>query len=79
MSGRAGQVQGPETLKAAETIAKATQEAGKIFGTLVFDLDHARLMKSYGARLLAQGADVVFLKAAYQKLIDDYAELREGD
>ena len=79
LSGRAGQVQGAETLKAAETIAMATQAAGKIFGTLVFDMEHARLMKSYGARLLAHGADVVFLKAAYQQLVDDYAELREGD
>jgi len=79
LNGRARQVQGPETLRVAETIAKATEAAGKIFGTLVFDMDHARLMKSYGARLLAHGADVVFLKAAYQKLINDYAELREDN
>lgn len=76
LSGRPGQVKHAETIKAAETVAKETIAAGKIFGTLVFDMDHARQMKDMGAKLLAHGADLTFLKAAYQNLVEQYADLK---
>lgn len=78
LSGRPGQVKHSETLKAAETVANAAISAGKIFGTLVFDMEHAALMKQMGAQLLAHSADVVYYKTAYQRLVEDYAELRKA-
>lgn len=75
LSGRPGQVRHPKTLEAAEAIAQATLAAGKVFGTLVFDHEHARLMKSFGARLLAHGADMGFLKTAYGELLAGYRDI----
>ncbi len=45
LSGRLGDVKGSETLDAAKKVAEATLAAGKIFGTLVFDMEHAKHMK----------------------------------
>jgi len=76
LSGRPGQVKASETIAAAETVAKSAIAAGKKFATLVFDMDHARIMKDLGAQLLAHGADVVFYKNAYLKALEDYRSLR---
>jgi 4-hydroxy-2-oxoheptanedioate aldolase len=76
LSGRPGDVQGKETLEAAKTIAEETLAAGKIFGTLVFDMDHAQYMKDLGAQLLVHGADIVFYKQAYTELLDAYSTFR---
>ena len=73
---RPGDVKGKETLEAARTIAKKTIAAGKVFGTLVFDMDHAKYMKDLGAQLLVHGADIVFYKKAYSEILDAYAELK---
>lgn len=78
LSGRPGEVQHPETLKAAETVAKAALAAGKIYGTLVFDMNHARIMKEMGAQLLVHGADMVLLKQAYTSLLASYAPMRSS-
>lgn len=78
LSGRPGEVKHPENLRAAATIAAAAQKAGKVFGTLVFDLEHARHMKDLGAQLLVHGADIVLLRAAYADLLASYADLRCG-
>ena len=76
LSGRPGQSKCKETLAAAETVAKATIDAGKVFGTLVFDKEHARIMKDMGAKLLIHGADIEFLKQAYKDILYAYSELR---
>ena len=73
---RPGDVKGKETLEAARTIAKKTIAAGKTFGTIVFDMDHAKYMKDLGAQLLVHGADIVFYKKAYSEILDAYAELK---
>ena len=73
---RPGDVKGKETLEAARTIAKKTIAAGKAFGTLAFDMDHAKYMKDLGAQLLVHGADIVFYKKAYSEILDAYAELK---
>ncbi len=78
LSGRPGDVRHAETIRAAESVAKAALAAGKKFGTLVFDMDHARQMKDMGAQLLAHGADMVFYRNVYDKLVKDYTELRKG-
>ncbi len=76
LSGRAGDVKGKETLAAADKVARSALEAGKIFGTLVFDIDHAQYMKNLGAQLLIHGADIIFYKNAYQELLDAYSTIK---
>jgi 4-hydroxy-2-oxoheptanedioate aldolase len=76
LSGRPGQIKDPEVLEAAKQIAKETIAAGKVFGTLVFDMDHSKYMRDAGAQMLVHGADILYYKNAYQKLLEDYSSLR---
>lgn len=76
LSGQPGQTKSDEVLAAAKQIADDTLAAGKVFGTLVFDMDHSKYMQDIGAKLLIHGADIVFYKNAYQKLLEDYSDLR---
>lgn len=69
-------MKGKETLEAARITAEQTIAAGKIFGTLVFDMDHAKYMKDLGAQLLVHGADIVFYKKAYSEILDAYEGFR---
>jgi len=78
LSGRPGQVKHPEVLAAAARIAAAAQQAGKVFGTLVFDADHARHMYGLGAKLLVHSADVVLLKQACTEVVKLHATLGAG-
>jgi 4-hydroxy-2-oxoheptanedioate aldolase len=74
LTGRPGDVKGKETLEAARIIAEQTIAAGKVFGTLVFDMDHAKHMKDLGAQLIVHGADIVFYKKAYEDLVEAYRD-----
>lgn len=76
LTGRPGDIKGAATLEAAKRTAEATLAAGKVFGTLVFEKDHAEFMKDLGARMLVVGADIVFYKAAYASLLADYSDFR---
>lgn len=76
LTGRPGDVRGQETIDAARITAEETIAAGKIFGTLVFDSEHAKQMKDLGAQLLVHGADIVFYKKAYTDILDSYKEFR---
>ncbi len=76
LSGRPGDVKGKETLEAAKRTAALTLKSRKRFGTLVFDMDHAKFMKDLGASLLVHAADVVLYKEAYDSVIRGYSELR---
>ncbi len=77
LSGRPGDVQGPQTFAAAQTIAEQTIAAGKVFGTPVFDRDHAERIKDMGAQLLTLGADIVLYKQAHSDLLDAYGDFRK--
>ena len=76
MSGIPGQTKDEVVLAAAKQIADDTLASGKVFGTMIFDMDHAKYMRDLGARMLIHGADIVFYKNAYQKLLEDYSDLR---
>mgnify|MGYP003113416094 CR=1 FL=1 len=76
LSGIPGQIKDPQVLATAKRIAQETLAAGKVFGTLVFDMDHSRYMQDAGAKLLIHGADIVYYKNAYTQLLDSYASLR---
>ncbi len=72
LAGKPGQIKDKEVLHAAKQVADATLAAGKIFGTLVFDEDHSKYMQEAGARLLVHGADIIYYKTAYTKLLKEY-------
>ena len=76
LSGRPGDIRGEPTLEAARQTAEATLAAGKVFGTLVFEKDHAEFMKDLGARMLVVGADIIYYKEAYSSLLDSYSDFR---
>ncbi len=76
LTGRPGDVRGNETIDAARITAEETIAAGKTFGTLVFDLEHAKQMKDLGAQLLVHGADIVFYKKAYSEILTSYKDFR---
>jgi len=75
LTGLPGQVRHPSVLAAAKTTAETAHRAGKIFGTLVFDEEHARYMRDLGAKLLVHGADSLMLKGACQRVLDFYQSL----
>ena len=72
LSGKPGQIKDPEVLAAAKRIAQDTISAGKVFGTLVFDMDHSKFMQDIGAKLLIHGADIINYKTAYTQVLEDY-------
>lgn len=72
LSGKPGQIKHEDVLSAAKQVAEDTLAAGKLFGTLVFDADHSRFMQDAGARLLIHGADIIYYKEAYTKLLAEY-------
>ena len=68
-----GQLQREEVLSVTKQVADATLAAGKVFGSLVFDMDHSGKMQDMvGARLLIHGADILYCKKAYEQLLKEY-------
>jgi 4-hydroxy-2-oxoheptanedioate aldolase len=76
LSGKPGQTRHDDVLAAAKQIAEATIAAGKVFGTLVFDMDHSKYMQDIGAKMLIHGADILYYKSAYEKVLEGYSGLR---
>ncbi|MDG2167412.1 MAG: aldolase/citrate lyase family protein [Opitutales bacterium] len=72
LSGKPGQIKHEDVLSAAKQIADDTLAAGKIFGTLVFDAEHSKFMQDAGAKLIIHGADILYYKSAYSKLLEEY-------
>ena len=76
LSGVPGQIKHESVLQAAKSIARATLSEGKVFGTLVFDMEHSEYMQDIGAMLLIHSADVLLYKWAYDNILEDYLSLR---
>lgn len=76
LTGNPGLIKCETTLDAARKTAEATIAAGKAFGTLVFDKEHAKLMRDMGATLLIYGADIVYYKKAYEDMLSDVSDLK---
>jgi len=76
MNGIPGRTKDPSILAIAKQIADDTLAAGKAFGTMIFDMDNAKYMQDLGATMLIHGADIVFYKHAYARLLEDYSSLR---
>ena len=75
LSGIPGQVRSEAVIRAAKCVAAVAHAPGKIFGTLVFDAEHSKIMTQLGARFLAWEADTSLLKVAYASLLKDFFEL----
>lgn len=78
LDGRPGDVKGAATLRAAEEVAKETLAAGKRFGTLVFDADHARRCLDMGATLVCWESDLTHLRARWMEQLATIRNLVEA-
>lgn len=58
-----------------KTLAAAAARHGKHWGGPTFSTTHARQLLDMGARFLCHGADIVFLKAAFEKMQNDFGPL----
>lgn len=68
LSGIPGQFNHPRIQKSIETIARAARNQGKHWGLPVGDAQKARQHLELGARLICYGADIVWVKAAMEKI-----------
>ncbi|NLF40350.1 aldolase [bacterium] len=75
LSGKIGLFRDPSIMQAARQIAKDTRAAGKHFGTLAFDLGHAKQLLDLGATFLNCGADIGMLRRSLAEAQRGYAEL----
>lgn len=75
LSGTPGDFAAPAARAALATTAKSALSAGKRFGTLVFDLDHAKAALDLGATLLCYGGDLHFVRQALMRVKQDFAKL----
>jgi 4-hydroxy-2-oxoheptanedioate aldolase len=75
LSGTPGDFHAPVARAALESTAKAALAAGKRFGTLVFDLDHAKQALDVGATLLCYGGDLHFVRQALTRVKQDFGKL----
>jgi 4-hydroxy-2-oxoheptanedioate aldolase len=58
-----------------KTIANAARRHGKHWGGPTFSTEHCQQLMDMGARFLCHSADIVLLKAAYERLQNDFAKL----
>jgi 4-hydroxy-2-oxoheptanedioate aldolase len=75
LSGTPGDFAAPVARVALKATAKAALDAGKRFGTLVFDLDHAKMALDLGATLLCYGGDLHFVRQALMRVKQDFGKL----
>jgi 4-hydroxy-2-oxoheptanedioate aldolase len=75
LGGFTGQMDHPDLTKAAETIARAAQRAGKHWGRPAATLDKAREYLSMGASLISHASDITLLKANYERIQREFGEL----
>ena len=75
LSGIAGQLDHPKIQAAVETIASAAKNTGKHWGRPCGSVDMAKSLIDMGARVIAGGADIVFLRVGLDNLQKEYSEL----
>ena len=75
LGGFPGQWEHPKIAEAMKTIAAAAAKHGKQWGGPAFTPEHARRMLDLGARFICHGADIVWLKAAFEKVQRDFSPL----
>lgn len=78
LSGVPGELDHPLVKRALKRVGEAASRAGKAWGTIAFNPDHARELLDLGATFLAHGADIVMLKQAFDRIQSDFAPLGFG-
>ncbi len=75
LAGIPGQFDNPVLRKACRETARQTIDAGKRFGTLVFNEKQAEEVLDMGASLICYGMDLMFLKTGLEKTKEAFAKL----
>jgi 4-hydroxy-2-oxoheptanedioate aldolase len=75
LGGFAAQWDHPKIGEAMKTIAAAAAKHGKHWGGPAFTPEYARRMLDMGARFICHGADIVWLKAAFEKCQKDFSPM----
>jgi 4-hydroxy-2-oxoheptanedioate aldolase len=65
----------PIMIQARDRVAAAAKDAGIHWGTTSPDPDHSRMLMELGARFICHGADIVFVKRAFEQMQQQYAAL----
>jgi len=75
ISGFAGKFDDPRVLDAMRRISAAVKKVGKNWGMPTFSVDHAKQLLDMGARLLAHGADIIWVKNGLAEVQKKFGEL----
>ncbi len=75
LSGVAGQFDHPSVEAAVHHIADAAGKAGKAWGMPTPSPQRAQQLIDMGARIIATGADIIYVKNGLEKVQDDYERL----
>lgn len=75
LNGIAGQFDHPKIQNAMETIARAAKNTGKHWGRPCGSPEMAKTLIGMGARVLAGGADIVFLRQGLDNLQKAYSDI----
>jgi 4-hydroxy-2-oxoheptanedioate aldolase len=75
LSGLAGQFDNPRIIAAHQAIATATRNTGKQWARTCATTEVVKETLAMGAKLIFQGADIVFLRRALEQLKKDCCEL----
>jgi len=78
LDGRPAELASASTEQAALGVCREARAAGKRFGTLCFDADHARRMVDAGASLICLGSDITLLRSGFAALRDQLADACGG-
>ena len=75
LTGQPGNAENPQAEAAIDRIAQAAADAGKWWGTVTFNPEHAQRLLDKGAMLLAHGADLLFVQSGFKQLQSSFAPL----
>lgn len=75
LAGFPGQINHARIREATDRIAKATQQAGKHWGTPVNSAEEARELIDRGARFLAHNSDILLVKEGFERIQREFSTI----
>lgn len=75
LSGIPGQFEHPKVEEAIRRIARAAEQAGKVWGLPTPSPERSRQLLDMGARFLAHGADILMVKRGLEAIREDFGPL----
>lgn len=73
-----GQFLHPKCVEALKRVAAATKKAGKAWGILSRDMEHARKCRELGCQLFSVFGDIDFIRVGLEALEERFAELMDS-